>query len=169
MPRVPFSDLPDDARVWVFPADRPLDESEESRVRQGLDRFVEEWTAHGKPVVGGYDIREHQFLLVASDERRTGVSGCSIDALHAALKELEAELGARLTDRAPIWYRDATGTVRTVSRSEFREMGRAGEVDAETPVFDPTLTSIGQMRTAGWERRAAESWHARMLPAEVAK
>jgi hypothetical protein len=167
MPRVSFSELPDDARLWIFAADRNLDDDELDRLTGALDRFVEGWVAHGAPVVGGYEVREGRFVLVASDERATGVSGCSIDALHRALKELEGGLGVRLTDRAPVWFRDAEGRVRTAARSEFREMAQAGEVSASTPVFDPTLTQVGEVRAGGWERPAGEGWHARLLPEEV--
>jgi hypothetical protein len=167
MPRVPFSELPDDARLWIFAADRDLDDDELNRLTAALDRFVEGWVAHGAPVVGGYEVREGRFVLVASDERATGVSGCSIDALHRALQELERDLGVRLTDRGPVWFRDAEGRIRTVSRPEFREMARAGEVKGATPVFDPVLTQVGEVRAGAWERPATEGWHARLLPEEV--
>ena len=168
MPRVPFSELPDDARLWVFAADRPLGDEEIARVDTVLDRFMAGWVAHGHPVVGGYEMRENTFLLIGADERATGVSGCSIDALTRTLRELEDALGARLIDRAPIWFRDAGGGVRAVSRPEFREMARSGEVDASTPVFDPTLTTVGHLREGRWERPAGEGWHARLLPEGVA-
>lgn len=163
MSAVPFSELPDDARLWVFAAPRPLATAEAEALLEQVDRFLEGWLAHGRPVVGGRELRYDRFLFVAADERATGVSGCSIDTLYRMLQELEDELGVRLRDSSPVWYRTEDGSIRTVSRSEFRELARAGEVGEDTVVFDNTVRSVGAGRK-GWEIPLRESWHAKAFP-----
>jgi hypothetical protein len=34
-------------------------------------------------------------------------------------------------------------------------------VTPSTPVFDNTITTVGELREGAWERPAAESWHGR--------
>lgn len=164
MSTVDFSLLPSDARLWVIAAARPLSPAERDLLLERTDRFIEGWLAHGHPVVGARDWRHDRFLLIGADERATGVSGCSIDALFRVFKETEGELGAGLVDRSGIWFRGADGEIRAVSRPEFRALAQAGEVGEDTVVFDNTIGTVGELRSGKWEVPMRESWHAQAFP-----
>lgn len=155
--------LPDDARTWAFGIEPPLDTAPAARLLDRLGRFLETWTAHRQELRAGVDLRHGRFLFVAVDETRTGASGCSIDALLRELGELETELRVRITDAAPVWFRDGEGTIHAVERAEFRRRAERGEVDAETIVYDLTLTRLGDVREGLWEVPAGRAWHARLL------
>lgn len=159
-----FARLPDDARLWVFAASRSLSAGEGAALLERVNRFVDGWLAHGRPVVGAAELRHDRFLLVAADERATGVSGCSIDSLFHTLAGMESEMELTLRDASAVLFRDADGEVRSATRAEFREMARNGAVDAETPVFDNTVSTVGALRAGEWERPLRESWHARAFP-----
>jgi hypothetical protein len=169
MSAVSFDQLPDDARVWVFAASRPLAEAESGSLLRGVDGFIEQWAAHGAPVRGARDWRHERFLLVGADERATGVSGCSIDSLFHALAAAEAATGVTLRDSSLVFYRDAAGEVRSVSRPDFRRMAAAGEVAEDTVVFDNTVTTAGDVRAGRWETRLRDAWHARAFPIGAAR
>jgi hypothetical protein len=161
--RVPFEEMPDGARVWVFAAVEPLgDEAAEALLRE-VDAFLDGWLAHGRTVIGARDWRDGRFLIVAADEAASGVSGCSIDALFRTLQGIEPRIGTSLTDRSRVWWRSEGGGVRAGTRAEFRERASAGEVSADTTVFDTTVATVGGVRSGAWERPARESWHARIL------
>lgn len=161
MPRTDFESLPDDARIWVFPSGRPLDESEEEKVLGAVDDFLEGWNAHGDPLTCARSWREGRFLVVAVDERTAPPSGCSIDAMVGVLKRLEDRLSVDLTGHGPVYWRDDDGAVRRSDRGAFERMVREGDVTGETPVFDTTLTRMAELRNGGLEKPASESWHAR--------
>ena len=156
-----LADFPDDSRLWVFAASRDLDADESDTLLARIDEFLAGWHAHGHAVVGARELRLDRFLLVAADERATGVSGCSIDSLYRVLKDAERDLGVGLLDGSLVFYRDSDGGVRSSSRAEFRELVREGAVDEDTPVFDNTVPSLGAMRNEEWERPMRASWHAR--------
>jgi hypothetical protein len=158
----PLGALPNSARLWVFGASRPLAPGEEARLLAEVDGFLEGWKAHGHPLAAARDWRYGRFLLVAVDDRVTPPSGCSIDALVRRLKGLEEEFDVDLVGSAPIWFRDGD-EIRRVSRPDFKALARDGEVDAETVVFDLSLTRLDALRAGKWETRAAESWHRRYL------
>jgi hypothetical protein len=165
MPKVPFEQLPDDARLWVFAADRPLRTEEQARLLDHADRFLTGWAAHGAPVVGARALRDGRFLLVGADERATGVSGCSIDTLFRSLGELEREMDVSLRDGGLVFWRDEDGTIHAGSRPAFREHARRGAVGADTIVFDNTVSTVGDLRTGRWEVAMRDSWHARAFGA----
>jgi hypothetical protein len=160
MPRIPFEDLPPHARLWIFPAARPLSADEARQVLAETDVFIDRWTAHGVPLTAGRDLRHDQFVLVAADERAAGVSGCSIDALVRRMTHLEAALGVELTNNAPVLYRHRQAIAR-VPREEFAALAAAGTVGLDTMVFDSTLPTVGDLRAGRLEVRAADAWHAR--------
>lgn len=161
----PFALLPDEARLWVFGTDRPLGSQEEARLLEAVDSFLEAWQAHGRELAAARDWQEGRFLMVVVDESVAPPTGCSIDALRRLLQGLERELEVEMVGGGPVWYRDLEdgGAVRRVSRGEFRQAAAEGRIDGDTPVFDPTLVRLGDLREGKWERRAAEGWHARLL------
>jgi hypothetical protein len=160
VPRVEIASLPDEARAWVFAAERALGPDEAEKLLASVDAFLDGWQAHGSPLTCARDWRYDRFLIVAVDERTAPPSGCSIDALVRSLKSMEAELGLSLLDHTPVWFRDAGGLHR-VDRGAFKTLARAGSVGPDTIVFDNTLTRLGQLRLGEWERPARESWHGR--------
>lgn len=165
MPAVDFDAMPGDARLWVFAAPRPLTDDEAARVEAEVDAFLAGWNAHGHPVVGARALLHGRFLLVAADERATGVSGCSIDSLFRALARLQGAVGASLLDGAGhVFYRDRAGEVAAAPRAEFRRLAREGAVDGATVVFDNTVDTVGALRAGRWETAMRDAWHAKAFP-----
>ena len=165
MPMVPFGDLPDSARVWIFAADEPLGDAERARILSAVDSFLDTWTAHGAPLRGGREIVYDRFLVVGVDEGAALPSGCSIDALVRVFKGLESALGRSLLDRSSVWYRGGggAGRVERASRAEFKALARDGKVTGRTVVFDNAVTRMDRFRGGGWEKEARDSWHGRLF------
>jgi hypothetical protein len=160
VPKISFDELPPDARLWIFPASRPLTDEERRRVLAETDAFIDQWTAHGVPLSAGRDIRHGQFVLVGVNERAAGVSGCSIDALVRRMSQLESVLGVDLTDNAPVLFR-RDDRIERVPRDQFAELAAQGKVSPDTVVFDNTVQQVGDVRNGRWETKAADAWHAR--------
>ena len=152
MPRVDFSQLPDNARVWVFASDRRLDADESRALLHDVDAFLDQWKAHGAPLRNGREWRDSQFLVIGVDPTVEQASGCSIDGLFRSLQQLGTSLGTNLLGGGRVFYRDAEGATRVVPRP------KAGSVvEPETPVFDTSLTNAGEYRRK-FERPARDTW-----------
>ncbi len=160
MGMIPFNELPDSSRLWSFNAERTLSAEESARLGEALARFVTGWAAHRKDLTAGFEIRHGQFVLVGVDESRLPPSGCSIDSLVHALKEMGTAFGIDLIDAPDIVYRDANG-VHAVTRDGFARLAESGAVDADTIVFDRTVGRVGDLRAGRWELPARDAWHAR--------
>ena len=160
MPRAAFDALPSSARLWIFATDRPLKPQEQERLLVGMDRFLDEWTAHRAHLTAARNWEHDRFLMVGVDESGAGASGCSIDALVREIKRFEQELGVTLADRGPVLFREGDVITR-VSRERFAELAGSGAVTLDTPVFDTTLEKVGDLRAGRWEVRARDAWHGR--------
>ncbi len=153
-----FDTLPEEARLWIFAADRPLTATKRDRLLGRVDAFLGEWKAHGVSLTAARDWRYDRFLFIGVDQAVAGVSGCSIDALVNDMKALESELSVTLVDNSPVMFRDGD-SIRRVQRQEFAVLAAGGTVDGDTLVFNNTLTTVGQLRAGEWEVPASHSWH----------
>jgi hypothetical protein len=159
MPMVPFDQLPDSSRVWVFGSDQPLVGAAADRLLVEVDRFLEQWKAHGLPLRSARQWRDDRFLAVGVDTTVEHASGCSIDGLFRVLQGLERVIGARLLGGGRVFFRDASGAPATVDREGFAERIARGEVTRDTPVFDTSITSAADWR-ARFEQPAGAAWTA---------
>jgi hypothetical protein len=162
MPLVPFDNLPDDSRTWVFAADQTLSRSQSGQLLNAVDEFLSQWKAHGSPLTVGRNWRDDRFLTVAVDQSTAGASGCSIDGLFRILKSIEGRIGAGMVASGKIFYRDPAGAIQSVNREDFVKRAAKGEITAATAVFDPTVTSLAEWR-ANFQTDVAHSWHAALI------
>ncbi|WP_411280656.1 hypothetical protein [Gemmatimonas sp.] len=162
MPAVSFDALPDDGRAWVFGAAAPVTGAAAQSLLAAVDAHLASWRAHGAPLVCAREWRDDRFLVIGVNEAATGATGCSIDGLFHVLRDIESLVGTTLVGGGTVYWRDAAGAVVSGARPAFREAAAGGAVSAESPVFDTTVTTVGAYRT-GFERAAAESWHAKLL------
>ena len=157
MPVVPFENLPDASRVWIFGSDRPLTEDGTTSLLKGVEEHLTEWKAHGEPLTVGSQLRDKRFLVVAVDQSSAGATGCSIDGLFRVLQSLEPKVGANLVGGGRVFYRDGQAQVQSTTRERIPELVQSGTITKDTVVFDTSLTDLGAFR-AGFEKRAKESW-----------
>ena len=152
--------FPDNARVWVFGAERELGRAETEVLLEAVDNFISGWAAHGTPLRAGRAWCYRRFLIIGADVSATSPSGCSIDALMHVLGETEKRLGVRFLGNEAVWYRDGRDCIRKASRPEFRSLAKAGAVTPASVVFDNSITELAQLRNGRWEGPASERWHA---------
>ncbi len=162
MPITDFRSMPRTARAWVFGATAPLTGVARDALLHAVDEHLARWRAHGAPLVCARDWRDDRFLAIAVDEAATGASGCSIDGLFRVLTDMEQQLRATLTDAGMVFWRDASGSIVSDSRSAFRAHAQTGAVTMTTPIFDTTISTVGAW-SEQFEQPAAHSWHARLL------
>lgn len=162
MPQVESRALPDEARVWVFAATDALKADAERLLLERVDAFLAQWRAHGASLDCARELRDGRFLCVMVDERPVAASGCSIDGLFRELRALEPMLGTSMLAGGLLFWRDANGLVQRGTREQFAAHAASAHITAATPVFDLTVTSLGDWRRA-FERPAADSWHGRYL------
>lgn len=158
--KVPFTQLPDDARLWAYGLDRELTDAEIGKVTQILDAFMANWASHQAPVDGSYKLVDARFVVMAG-QCADGVSGCSTDSSVHAVREIEAALDINAFDRSLVFFRNGGGSVVAVARSDFQELVTNGHVTDETIVFDTTITSVADFRGGRLETTFAKSWHAK--------
>lgn len=129
-----------DYRVLIYPASRPFLPKESKKITEKLYDFLGTWVAHGKPLSASFKIEKNQFLVIAVDEEKEMASGCSIDTLGEAIRELDREYSLGFFDRMKASYVE-NGEVKTLKLGEFRSGLRDGTISHDIEVFDFSKSS----------------------------
>lgn len=152
---IPFEKLPDYARVWVYQADKALNNAEQNHIQQVLEEQVNQWAAHGVPLVGSVQVLLNRFIVVAVDEVQNQASGCSIDASTRWLKELGTAMNLNFFDRS-VAYVDGD-EIKTVEMLKIKSLVAEGIIQADTIIFNNLVPNIGEFKT-NWQVIASASW-----------
>lgn len=160
---IDFDKLPDNARVWVYQANRPLLDSDATAINQALQPALSQWVAHGQPLLASAKVVENRFVVVGVDEGYNLPSGCSIDASVRTLRQLGESLSIDFFDRsAAILASD--GLVQTIELPAIKAAVLTGIVTSETIVFNTLVKTKAEFLT-NWHLQAADSWLKRYLKA----
>ena len=158
---VDFSTLAESSRVWVYQADRTLNEKEIEQITARLTTFVTNWKRHGEDLKASFIVKYDQFIILAVDEDYNDVSGCSIDVSVHIIKELQQEFGVDLLNKMNVTFKDGIN-INTVSLKDFKEYAKLAKIKADTVVFNNMIDSKAAFESS-WEVAACESWHAKFL------
>lgn len=158
---IPFDTLPDTARLWVYPASRPLSDADVTLIEQQLEPALQGWTAHGQPLMASARVVANRFILIAVDGGFALPSGCSIDASVGMLRSLSEQLTAQsgavdFFDRSAM-VQTESGGVTAVALPAIKAAVSSGQLRPDTVVFNTLVQTVSDFRT-GWQIPAEASW-----------
>ena len=156
---VPFDQLPDNARVWIYPSSRKFSPDEVLVIRQKTKAFLEQWTAHGTELQAGLDLPYHRFIVLGLNESIQSASGCSIDASVHFIQSLEETFKITLLDKMNVTFRNKNA-IDHISLKEFQTKAKEKKVNSDVIVFN-NLVQNKMEYDSFWEVPASSSWHAR--------
>jgi len=158
---VDFNTLPEESRVWIYQANRSFSEKELIEIKEKLNIFIENWTAHGSDLQSGYTIEYKRFIVIALNQNISTATGCSIDASVHFIQQLEKEYNVDLMDKMNVSYKQGE-YVAYKTLLDFKKMAKDKAVSKNTIVFNNLVDNIAEFRE-NWEVPASESWHSRFL------
>lgn len=158
---VPFDSLPETSRVWIYQSNRSFTDEELQLIKQDLDVFLAQWTAHGAELKTGYEIRYKRFIIIGLDQSLTAASGCSIDESVKFIQDLESRFDVDLLDKMNVSYKQGE-FVAYKNLKDFRKMAKDRAVSGNTVVFNNLVNNKAEY-LSDWEVPASQSWHNRFL------
>lgn len=159
---VPFHELPDDARVWVYQSTRSWSQAEAERIEVELMQWCSHWQAHGNALRSSFATCNNQFVVLAVDERHAGASGCSIDGSVRKMKEIETATGLSLFDRTVVAFLKGEKVI-TIKLNDLKEGFLSGELHSELITFNNAVASKHDF-SHNWKIPVKNSWLAKYLP-----
>ncbi|AQG81432.1 hypothetical protein [Spirosoma montaniterrae] len=151
-----FANLPDTARVWVYQANRPLLDADVSTIQNALQPALEQWAAHGQPLLASAQVIENRFVVIGVDEGYNLPSGCSIDASVRTLQQIGQQAGIDFFDRSAA-VRGADGLVQTFALPQIKAAVAAGQIAPDSIIFNTLVKTKAEFLT-DWQILASQSW-----------
>lgn len=151
-----------ESRIWIYQADRFLNDQEISNIYKKLEGLLAQWNTHGKPLSAEAWVEERLFLILAVDESKQYASGCSIDQSTNFIRTIGNRINVDFFNRMNFVYQDESGEPQLVSDKELPKLYEKGEVSDRTLFYDTTLAQKG-LWTEEKLKPLADSWHKRFL------
>ncbi len=158
---VPFSDLPDSSRVWIYQSNRSFSDQELQEINSKLEEFITQWTAHGADLKASFEIKYKRFITLALDQKLNAATGCSIDSSVKFIQQLEKDYNVDLLDKMNVSYKQGE-FVAFKTLTDFRKMAKEKAVSKNTIVFNNLVNTKAEYLEE-WEVPASDSWHNRFL------
>ena len=158
---VTFNTLSDEARIWIYQAERELSSDEHQLVLSMGKEFMDRWGAHGQPLTASIDVLNDYFVVVSVDDYLQLPSGCSIDESVAFVRGLGKQLKVDFFDRTKValWIDDS---VQVVPMIQMKQNIKDGKVPEEALLFDTLIEKKSGL--SNWIIPLKNSWLGRYLP-----
>jgi hypothetical protein len=153
-------DLPGHARVWIYQANRFLNESESKQIDEAIQAFIDRWSSHGQQMDASAAIMNDRLVVIAADEAQAAASGCGIDKSVQWMKELGSLMGIDFFQRTQVLFYE-NEELKEAPLHQFWAMRKAGLVGDDTLIFDNTVKNLAELRSS-WKVPFSRSWHSEM-------
>lgn len=163
---ISFNELSDDAKVWIYIADRQLNVQEVEELKGKIESFLPRWRSEGKEFKSAYELKENQILVVGGETEGFAFSGCTMDALKKTVEKWDEALKVNFVAVPKFCYRTTKG-IECKNQAGFKADVVAGKLDENAIVFDNTIQNMGVYRK-GIEFKVTECWHNRIFKQAVA-
>ena len=158
---IPFENLPDSSRVWIYQANRSFTDQELQEIKTQSEDFITQWTVHGADLKASFEIRYKRFIIFGLDQELNMPSGCSIDDSVNFIQHLEKQYDVDLLDKMNVSYKQGE-FIAYKNLIDFRKMAKEKAVSPNTIVFNNLVNTKAEY-LSDWEVPASESWHNRFL------
>lgn len=158
---IPFENLPQESRVWIYPSNRKLSDEEVAEIHALTTNFINDWSAHGASLEASFDIRYNRFIILAVNTDVQAPTGCSIDSSVQFIQQLEQKYAIDLLDKMNVTFKNGD-FIAHKTLVDFKKMAKEKAVAASTIVFNNLVNTIEELNDS-WEVRADESWHSRFF------
>jgi hypothetical protein len=154
---LPFNQMPDHSRVWVYQSDRKFTQVEKEEISEKLKQFCAQWNTHGNMMPTSFDIRYDQVIILAVDESQLGASGCSIDSSVRTLREIEQCFDINILDQGKVSFLSNPGSLEVSNLMGIKSKVTEGILQAETIVLNPVVSKKSDLDN-NWLIKAKEIW-----------
>jgi hypothetical protein len=158
---IPFNDLPDDAKVWIYQSNRKFSDAEILEIETSVTAFINDWAAHGTSLAASFEIKHNRFIILAVDQDVQQATGCSIDASVVFIQTLEQKYQVDLLDKMNVTFKNGEHIAHK-SLIDFKKMAKDKAVTQNTIVFNNLVNTVVEYRE-DWEVPAMDSWHSRFF------
>lgn len=151
-----LEEMPAQSRIWLYACQRPLTAKEQEEIKVLVNDFLPTWAYHGDSLYAAFEILHDSFLVLALNEELARAGGCAIDKSIHLFQEIDRRYSLDLFNRLRVAVHTPDGPIM-YSLSEIEIALNNNQIQVDTPVFDSSITRLGELRHA-WLRPLSATW-----------
>lgn len=159
---LPYHQLPSNAKVWIYQADRNFSTEEVASITMLIENFVQNWQSHQVDVPAYGALYYRRFVVLLANHDEVNISGCSIDSSVKFIKELESVYGVGFFDRMKICYKIQEQLVGSINFNQIEEKIQEGKLNENTIVFNNLVQTKDELE-GKWEIALKDSFFSKYL------
>lgn len=157
---IPFTELPDQARVWLYQSERALTPGEQKIILDAGRRFIDQWVTHGQTLIASITVIDNFFIAIGVDDRNLP-SGCSIDSSVDFVRTIGNHLKLDFFGRTNIPLQ-VDGKVKLMPMVDLKKKLKSNEIGHNTLIYNTLSANIAELKN--WVIPLKNSWLARFIP-----
>lgn len=154
--RTNYESLPDNSKVWIYPANRKFYPQEISEIRSKIEIFLKNWTQETTSVSSKYALFYDRFIVIFTSPELILKTG-TVDRLVSFILELQQAYDLELLDKMNVCFKQGTH-VQYKELKSFKQLIKNRSVNRNTIVFDNRVATKNEFDNF-WEIPASESWY----------
>jgi hypothetical protein len=158
---VNFDEIPEDAKVWVYPSSRKFYPNEIPEIEEKIRTFIAEWKADDASFKASYQFLYNRFLVITADDITTPLKNSDIDDSVAFILRLQETYEVALLDRMNICFKQGE-FVQYKDLKDFKKLLKNKALTGKSIIFDNLITTKQDFENL-WEIPIEESWYSRFL------
>jgi hypothetical protein len=158
---VDFKEIPEDAKVWVYPSSRKFYPNEIETIEEKVKKFIESWKSDDTSFKASYKFLYNRFIIITADDIATELSNADIDASVSFILSLQETYEVALLDRMNVCFKQGEH-VQYKDLKDFKKLLKNKALTGKSVIFD-NLVNTKQDFDSFWEIMIEESWYNRFL------
>jgi len=158
---VDFEEIPEDAKVWVYPSSRKFYPNEIEVIEEKIKKFIESWKSDDTSFKASYKFLNNRFIILTADDIATELSNADIDASVSFILSLQETYEVALLDRMNVCFKQGEH-IQYKDLKDFKKLLKNKALTGKSVIFD-NLVNTKQDFDSFWEITIEESWYNRFL------
>ena len=154
---ISFNKICDSSRIWIFQSDLKIEDNKIESIKNELEKFLIQWSSHGKELECSYEIKYNLFIIIAVDSNVNNATGCSVDTLTNFILKIQEDNNINFFNRLSIAY-NIENEIKLNNLSDIKEMIIDKKFALETIVYN-NLVKTKKEYLNNWKVPAFKSWH----------
>tara|TARA_B100000902_G_scaffold392929_1_gene446230 strand:+ start:79925 stop:80389 length:465 start_codon:yes stop_codon:yes gene_type:complete len=100
---IDFENISNNSRVWVYGSETEISQALSKNIHNDIESFLSDWKHHNNPLICSLKILFNRFIIIALDDSKYGVGGCSLDSLQRQIQLIEKKYSIILLNRLNVF------------------------------------------------------------------
>lgn len=158
---IDYSEISEDAKVWVYPSSRKFYETEVENLEETIKSFIAGWQKEDENFKASYQFLYNRFIVFFVEDSETPITNTAIDASVSFILELQETYNVSLLDKMNVCFKQGE-FVQYKELKDFKKLLKSKALTGKSIIFDNLINNNYDFKYF-WETPIEDSWYNRFL------